>query len=160
MNKPVIIITGALTGIGRAAALAFAKQGAHVVVFGRREAEGKALESELQKQDAEALFVRADVSQEARSYSMSHRTNLSGKTALVTGASRGFRRAVRRQRARSVLSSAAAAAGHVQWKQRDPAVLSGRACRGRQSVRLLGHQRCHRLPDRGREVSTLGSVDG
>jgi NAD(P)-dependent dehydrogenase (short-subunit alcohol dehydrogenase family) len=61
MNKPVIIITGALTGIGRATALAFARQGAHVVVSGRREAEGKALEGELQKQGAEAVFVQADV---------------------------------------------------------------------------------------------------
>ena len=34
-----------LTGIGRATAVAFAKDGARVVVFGRREAEGKALEA-------------------------------------------------------------------------------------------------------------------
>jgi NAD(P)-dependent dehydrogenase (short-subunit alcohol dehydrogenase family) len=61
MNKPVIIITGALTGIGRATALAFAKQGARVVVSGRRETEGKALEAELQMQGTEALFVQTDV---------------------------------------------------------------------------------------------------
>src|SRR2546425_832002 len=41
MNKPVVLITGALTGIGRATALAFAKDGARLVVSGRREAEGK-----------------------------------------------------------------------------------------------------------------------
>jgi len=46
MDTLVILITGALTGIGRAASLAFAKEGATVVVSGRREAEGNALESE------------------------------------------------------------------------------------------------------------------
>jgi NAD(P)-dependent dehydrogenase (short-subunit alcohol dehydrogenase family) len=61
MNNPVIVITGALTGIGRATALAFAKTGARLVVSGRREAEGKALEVELQKLGAEAVFVQADV---------------------------------------------------------------------------------------------------
>jgi NAD(P)-dependent dehydrogenase (short-subunit alcohol dehydrogenase family) len=61
MNNPVILITGALTGIGRAAALAFAKTGARLVVSGRREKEGKALEVELQKLGAESLFVQADV---------------------------------------------------------------------------------------------------
>jgi NAD(P)-dependent dehydrogenase (short-subunit alcohol dehydrogenase family) len=36
MNKPVLLVTGGLTGIGRAAAVAFAKRGAKVVVAGRR----------------------------------------------------------------------------------------------------------------------------
>ena len=44
MNKPVVLLTGALTGIGRAAALAFAKKGANVVVAGRRDEAGKAFE--------------------------------------------------------------------------------------------------------------------
>src|SRR6266481_8629319 len=61
MNKPVVLITGALTGIGRATALAFAKDGAHVVVSGRREAEGEALEAELRRLGAEAAFIQADV---------------------------------------------------------------------------------------------------
>ena len=61
MNKPVVLITGALTGIGRAAALAFARDGARLVVSGRREAEGKALEAELRGLGAEAAFVQADV---------------------------------------------------------------------------------------------------
>jgi NAD(P)-dependent dehydrogenase (short-subunit alcohol dehydrogenase family) len=61
MSHPVVLITGALTGIGRATALAFAKNGARLVVSGRREAEGKALESELRALGAEAVFVRADV---------------------------------------------------------------------------------------------------
>jgi NAD(P)-dependent dehydrogenase (short-subunit alcohol dehydrogenase family) len=64
MPAPVILITGALTGIGRATALAFAKQGATVVAAGRREAEGKALEAELRGFGAEAAFIAADVRRE------------------------------------------------------------------------------------------------
>src|ERR1700675_2077952 len=61
MSNRVILITGALTGIGRATALAFAKNGARLVVAGRRPTEGKALEAELQRLGAEAVFVEADV---------------------------------------------------------------------------------------------------
>ena len=61
MSHPVVLITGALTGIGRATALAFAKHGARLVVAGRRPTEGKALEVELQHLGAEAIFVEADV---------------------------------------------------------------------------------------------------
>jgi NAD(P)-dependent dehydrogenase (short-subunit alcohol dehydrogenase family) len=64
MSHPVILITGALTGIGRATAFAFARQGARLVVSGRRDAEGKALEAELQALGAEAEYVRADVRHE------------------------------------------------------------------------------------------------
>src|SRR6266516_390030 len=59
--SPVVLITGALTGIGRATAVAFAKEGASIVASGRREAEGKALEAELRSLGAEAAFIRADV---------------------------------------------------------------------------------------------------
>ncbi|MFM0054283.1 glucose 1-dehydrogenase [Paraburkholderia phytofirmans] len=61
MSQPVILITGALTGIGRATALAFADSGARLVVSGRREAEGKALEKELRELGADAHFIQADV---------------------------------------------------------------------------------------------------
>src|SRR6266566_1901308 len=61
MSTPVVLITGALSGIGRATAAAFAKNGASVVASGRRDAEGKALEAELRSLGADAVFIRADV---------------------------------------------------------------------------------------------------
>jgi NAD(P)-dependent dehydrogenase (short-subunit alcohol dehydrogenase family) len=64
MSVPVILVTGALTGIGRATALAFAKEGATVVVSGRRQAEGQALEAELRGLGVEAAFIAADVRHE------------------------------------------------------------------------------------------------
>ena len=64
MSKSVVLITGALTGIGRATALAFAHEGADVVVSGRRDDAGEALVSELRGLGAEAEFIRADVRHE------------------------------------------------------------------------------------------------
>src|ERR1700729_3138223 len=64
MPKQVVLITGALTGIGRAAAIAFAKDGAQVVVSGRRDKEGEDLAAELAELEAEAIFVRSDVRSE------------------------------------------------------------------------------------------------
>jgi len=43
MSSPVVLITGALTGIGRAAAVVFAQEGARVVVSGRRDKQGQEL---------------------------------------------------------------------------------------------------------------------
>jgi len=65
MSNPVVLITGALTGIGRATALAFARQGASVVVSGRRDDAGEALVSELRALGAKVEFVRADVRHES-----------------------------------------------------------------------------------------------
>jgi NAD(P)-dependent dehydrogenase (short-subunit alcohol dehydrogenase family) len=64
MSSPVVLITGALTGIGRAAALSFAEEGARLVVSGRRDKEGQALAAELQGLGAQAIFVRTDVRNE------------------------------------------------------------------------------------------------
>jgi NAD(P)-dependent dehydrogenase (short-subunit alcohol dehydrogenase family) len=61
MNSQVVLITGALTGIGRAAAVIFAQEGARIVVSGRRDKEGMDLVKELQALGAEAIFVRTDV---------------------------------------------------------------------------------------------------
>ncbi len=68
MNTQVVLITGALTGIGRATALAFAKEGSRIVISGRREEEGKKLLAELLKLGAEAV----------RRASRRRRTSLSG----------------------------------------------------------------------------------
>jgi NAD(P)-dependent dehydrogenase (short-subunit alcohol dehydrogenase family) len=64
MENPVVLITGALTGIGRAAAVAFAKKGAKVVVAGRRDEAGKVLVEELRAAGSEAEFINADVRKE------------------------------------------------------------------------------------------------
>jgi NAD(P)-dependent dehydrogenase (short-subunit alcohol dehydrogenase family) len=61
MPAPVVLITGALTGIGRATALAFAREGARLVVSGRRDELGRDLVEELRGLGAEAEYVRADV---------------------------------------------------------------------------------------------------
>jgi NAD(P)-dependent dehydrogenase (short-subunit alcohol dehydrogenase family) len=64
MSASVVLITGALTGIGRATALAFAQEGARIVVSGRREEAGHALTRELRGLGVEAEFIRADVRHE------------------------------------------------------------------------------------------------
>src|ERR1700680_4698636 len=62
MSSPVVLITGALTtGIGRAAGVIFAQEGARMVVSGRRDKQGQELVAELQGLGAEAIFVRSDV---------------------------------------------------------------------------------------------------
>src|SRR6266852_1024306 len=64
MSSPVVLITGALTGIGRATALAFPNEGARVVVSGRHDDEGQKLATELRNLGTEAEFVRTDVRHE------------------------------------------------------------------------------------------------
>ncbi|MFJ1578365.1 MULTISPECIES: SDR family NAD(P)-dependent oxidoreductase [unclassified Streptomyces] len=64
MDKPVVLITGALTGIGRAAAVAFAEKSANVVVAGRRDEAGKTLTEELRALGSEAEFINTDVRHE------------------------------------------------------------------------------------------------
>ena len=64
MNNTTVLTTGPLTGIGRATALAFAHEGARVVVSGRHGDEGQKLATELRKSGTEAEFVRTDVRHE------------------------------------------------------------------------------------------------
>jgi NAD(P)-dependent dehydrogenase (short-subunit alcohol dehydrogenase family) len=64
MTRIVVLITGALTGIGRATALAFAKDGADLVISGRHDDAGEALAKELRALGAQAEFIRADVRHE------------------------------------------------------------------------------------------------
>ena len=64
MTTPVVLVTGALTGIGRASAFALAREGAHVVVSGRQQEAGDKLAAELRASGAGADFIRADVRHE------------------------------------------------------------------------------------------------
>jgi len=64
MKDQVVLITGALTGIGRAAAFAFARKGARVIVSGRRDEAGEVLARELKELGGEAEYIRADVRNE------------------------------------------------------------------------------------------------
>jgi NAD(P)-dependent dehydrogenase (short-subunit alcohol dehydrogenase family) len=74
MSNSVVLITGALTGIGRAAAVAFAKHGAKVVVAGRHDEAGNALAKELRSLGTEAEFINADVRKEEDVRNMVDRT--------------------------------------------------------------------------------------
>jgi len=73
-TAPVVLNTGALAGIGRATALAFAREGARLVVSGRSEEAGNALAAEIEALGAEALFLRADVRHEAEVRSLVDQT--------------------------------------------------------------------------------------
>src|SRR6266852_2106210 len=74
MKDKVILITGALPGIGRATALAFAREGAHIVVCGRRDDAGNALATDLRALGVEAEYIRADVRHEDDVRSLVDRT--------------------------------------------------------------------------------------
>lgn len=60
LTSPVVLVTGALTGIGRATAVAFARSGASVIISGRHDDTGQAFAAELRGLGSEATFVRAD----------------------------------------------------------------------------------------------------
>ncbi len=66
LSNKIALITGATSGIGRATALAFAAEGAKVVVAGRRESEGNQVVAEIIANGGEAIFVQTDVSIEAQ----------------------------------------------------------------------------------------------
>ena len=61
MDGKVVIVTGATSGIGAAAAKLFGAQGAKVVAAGRRADKGEAVVHEIRKAGGDALFVQADM---------------------------------------------------------------------------------------------------
>lgn len=61
-NQKVVLITGATSGIGEAAAKLFANEGAKTVLVGRNKEKGKQIESEILKENNEAYFIPCDVS--------------------------------------------------------------------------------------------------
>jgi NAD(P)-dependent dehydrogenase (short-subunit alcohol dehydrogenase family) len=65
MGTPVVLITGALTGIGRPAARAFAREGNRIVVAGRHEtAPARRSRAELRALGTDVEFLCADVRHE------------------------------------------------------------------------------------------------
>src|SRR5271154_6091262 len=64
-NK-VVLVTGGTSGIGRATAVAFAREGAKVVISGRRKAEGAETVTLVEKAGGKGLFIQSDVSDEAQ----------------------------------------------------------------------------------------------
>jgi NAD(P)-dependent dehydrogenase (short-subunit alcohol dehydrogenase family) len=64
MTDKVVLVTGALSGIGKAAAVAFARNGAQLVIAGRRDEAGTALARQLSAYGTPAEYVRTDVRQE------------------------------------------------------------------------------------------------
>lgn len=70
----VALITGGTSGIGRATAIAFAAEGAKVVITGRREKEGQEVVDEIIKSDGEAIFIKTDVSKAEEVQAMVEKT--------------------------------------------------------------------------------------
>lgn len=65
LEGKVAFVTGATSGIGKVTAEVFAREGARVVLTGRRAAEGEAAAEGIRRAGGEAIFVRTDVTDES-----------------------------------------------------------------------------------------------
>jgi len=74
VRRKVAIITGGSSGIGRAAASAFAREGIQVVIAARGIERGTAAVREIEKAGGIALFVATDVSRADQVYELVRRT--------------------------------------------------------------------------------------
>jgi NAD(P)-dependent dehydrogenase (short-subunit alcohol dehydrogenase family) len=61
MNQKVVIVTGGNSGIGRATAIALAKEGAKVTVAARRASDGEETARLIKEAGSDAIFVKTDV---------------------------------------------------------------------------------------------------
>jgi short-subunit dehydrogenase len=65
LENRIALITGATSGIGESIAIAFAKEGATVIICGRREDKGSAIAGAIAAAGGKATFRKCDVSDEA-----------------------------------------------------------------------------------------------
>ncbi|WP_143306466.1 SDR family NAD(P)-dependent oxidoreductase [Chitinophaga vietnamensis] len=61
LQNKVALVTGATSGIGRSIAIAYAREGAKVVVNGTNEIRGKEVAQEINDKGGTAVFIKADV---------------------------------------------------------------------------------------------------
>lgn len=74
MNKKTAIITGGSSGIGRATAVALAKEGVKVVIAARRAKEGEETVRLVNEAGSDGIFVKTDVANEDEARSLVEKT--------------------------------------------------------------------------------------